>query len=62
MKFEISEKQLEKLKVWQEAVKTVYGEHGEYKYTFTPTGIGDCIEVYSSKAKASIDLTDIDDW
>jgi hypothetical protein len=62
MRFEIDEKQMEKLKVWQEAIKTIYGEYGNYDFTFKPTGIGDGVYVYSHLAKTTIDLTDVDSW
>lgn len=57
--FEISETQCTKLKEWQEHIKAVFGEYGEYTYKFTPTGVGVCIEVYSKLANKCIDLTDL---
>lgn len=62
MKFELNEKQVTKLNEWKEAIKVVFGEYGNYKFTFTPTGIGDGVEVYSDLAKKSISLTDYDSW
>lgn len=64
MKFELSEKQIEKLKEWQEAIHKIYGEYGSYTYTFHPTGIGDVITVQGEVMgnKHIIDLTDIGSW
>lgn len=63
MKFELSETQLVKLKEWQEAIKTVYGEYGSYNFCFQPTGIGDVITVESDLAKGAIlDLTEVENW
>jgi len=60
--FKITGKELDKLKEWQEKIKDLFGEYGTYKYTFTPTGIGTCVEVYSDLTRTTIDLTDIDSW
>lgn len=62
MKFELDEKQVEKLKEWQEAIKKVFGSYGEYEFIFKPTGIGDVVKVYSCLSKATLDLTDVDKW
>lgn len=47
---------------WKEAIKIIYGEYGHFKWTISPTGIGTGIAVWSSLAKTSIDLTDMDSW
>lgn len=61
--FTISDKEEAKLKEWQNAIKTVYGEYGDYLYTFDPNnGIGVAISVYSKLANKTIDITDIDSW
>lgn len=62
LKFELTEKQMLRLKEWQEAIKTVYGEYGNYDYIFHPTGIGDGVRVYSDLAKVELDLTDVTEW
>ena len=62
MKFEITEEQEKKLKKWQEAIKEVFGEYGNYEYRFKPTGIGDSITVWSDLAQKSLNLTDVDTW
>jgi hypothetical protein len=62
MKFEITEAQMVKLKEWQEKIKDLFGEYGNYTYSFTPTGIGDGVEVWSDLTKTKLDLTDIDTW
>ena len=63
MTFTLSETQLSKLKKWQEAIKTIYGEYGSYTYSFRPTGIGDVVTVESDLAKnAILDLTEVENW
>ena len=62
MKFEITDAQMVKLKEWQEKIKDLFGEYGNYTYSFTPTGIGDGVEVWSDLTKTKLDLTDIDTW
>jgi hypothetical protein len=64
MKFELSETQMSKLKEWQEAIKTIYGEYGSYTYCFRPTGIGESITVSSDLVgdKHVLDLTEIESW
>ena len=62
MKFELDEAQMVKLKEWQEKIKDLFGEYGLYTYSFTPTGIGDGVEVYSHLTKTKLDLTDVDSW
>jgi hypothetical protein len=62
MKFELDKDQCDKLKKWQEAIKIVYGEYGDYKFTFSPNGIGCGIVVFSVLANTTINLTDINKW
>jgi hypothetical protein len=62
MKFELTKDQMVKLKEWQEKIKDLFGEYGNYTYSFTPTGIGDGVEVWSDLTKTKLDLTDIDTW
>jgi hypothetical protein len=64
MKFELSETQMSKLKEWQEAIKTIYGEYGSYTYCFRPTGIGEAVTVSSDLVgdKHVLDLTEIETW
>lgn len=62
MKFELTDAQVVKLKEWQEKIKDLFGEYGNYTYSFTPTGIGDGVEVWSDLTKTKLDLTDVDTW
>jgi hypothetical protein len=62
MKFEIDENQIIKLRKWQESIKEVFGEYGNYDYIFTPTGIGDSVKVKSHLSNTIIDLTDVSKW
>lgn len=62
MKFELTDAQMVKLKEWQEKIKDLFGEYGNYTYSFTPTGIGDGVEVWSDLTKTKLDLTDVDTW
>ena len=62
MKFELTDAQVVKLKEWQEKIKDLFGEYGNYTYSFTPTGIGDGVEAWSDLTKTKLDLTDVDTW
>jgi hypothetical protein len=64
MKFELSEKQMAKLKEWQEAIKAIYGEYGSYTYCFTPNGLGESVEVICEFVgdEWPLNLTDVDSW
>ena len=58
MIFEMSLTQKQKLDDWQDAIKKVYGQKGNYQYIFTPNGIGYSISVYSELANYELDLTE----
>lgn len=60
--FELNDKQQALFDEWKAAIKTIYGEYGHFKWTISPTGVGNGIEVWSSLAQTSLDLTDIDSW
>jgi hypothetical protein len=62
MEFKLNDKELKKLKKWQNAIKKKFGECGNFVYSFTPTGIGDSISVYSKLLDESIDITDYGSW
>lgn len=62
MKFELDEDQVKRLKIWQEAIKVVYGEYGHYEYRFYPTGIGVTVTIWSHLANAELDLSDVEKW
>jgi hypothetical protein len=62
MKFEISDKELEKYNEWKEKIKDLYGEYGLFTFSFTPNGIGSGITVKSHLTGLEIDITDIDSW
>lgn len=64
MTFNLDEKQMAKLKSWQESIHTIYGEYGSYTYCFRPTGIGDVITVISDLVgdKWPLNLTEVDSW
>ena len=58
MIFEMSPTQKEKLEEWKESIKKVYGQKGNFEYTFKPNGIGYSITVYSELANFELDLTE----
>lgn len=60
--FELSDKQQVQFDEWKEAIKKIYGEYGHFKWTISPTGIGNGLEVWSSLTKTTLDLTDMDSW
>jgi len=62
MKFELSDKEKKEIDEWQKAIKTIYGEYGSYTYSFTPTGIGCIVEVYSDLADIKKDFTHEQEW
>jgi len=62
MSFTIEPDQVKKLKKWQEHIKAIYGEYGDYEYRFTSNGIGQIVIVYSELAKVELDLTDVSTW
>jgi hypothetical protein len=65
--FEITEKQYKKYQKWRKAKKKKDGElyvgaiGGAYSFCFTPTGIGEIVEVTASDGD-KLDLTDFDTW
>ena len=60
--FTLSDTEQQLFDDWKEAIKKIYGEYGHFEWTISPTGVGNGIEVWSSLAKTSIDLTDMDNW
>lgn len=62
MTFTIDPVQVKKLKKWQDHIKAIYGEYGDYEYRFTSNGIGQIVSVYSELAEVGLDLTDVSTW
>ncbi len=62
MEFSLNDKEKKKLKKWQNSIKEIYGKYGTYTYSFTPTGIGNGVKVYSHLVDKEIELTDYDSW
>lgn len=60
--FTLHESQIKKLNKWKEKIKRKHREYGLFKYSFTPTGIGDIIKVKSDLTGKSINLTEEDKW
>lgn len=60
--FYLGENEEKKFEEWKNAIKLIYGEYGQFTFSFTPTGIGTAIEVFSSLADKSIELTDYESW
>jgi adenosyl cobinamide kinase/adenosyl cobinamide phosphate guanylyltransferase len=61
-KFELTKKQEEGIKEWQEAIKKTFGEYGSFDFIFSPNEIGMGLVVYSNLAKVEKDFTDFDSW
>jgi hypothetical protein len=61
-KFELTKKQEEEIKEWQEAIKKTFGEYGLFDFIFSPNGIGMGLVIYSHIAKVEKDFTDFDSW
>lgn len=62
MIFEMSLTQKQKLEYWQDAVEKVYGQKGNYEFTFKPNGIDYTITVYSELANFELDLTETENF
>ncbi len=63
MKFELDEKQVAKLRKWQETKKEIIKNNpatigGAYVYEFNPTGIGTFVTVLCQADNTKIDLDD----
>lgn len=68
MKFELTETELKRLEEWRYVLKIVLNVkdlEGTFTYSFTPTGIGDGVDVkyvHTDKRKFIKELTDYDSW
>jgi len=80
MKFELTDKQIEKFRQWRKdleqrmlasdpgldhlGIGSVYygAAGGGYTFSFTPTGLGDCVSVQEAFSKEELNLTDYDTW
>ena len=60
--FTLDENQVKKLEEWQGHIKAIYGSYGNYEYTFSSSGIGQNVVVYSELADTELDLTDVHSW
>ena len=61
MKFELSNIEVKRLKTWKtNHIKKCCPE--TFSVMFTPTGIGDYIEVICNKCKKSKNITDYSEW
>lgn len=58
-KFEIPKNKTQELENWMDQIHEKYNvADAEIQFIFTPTGIGDIVEVYSNVSKTKINLTD----
>lgn len=62
MKFELDDDQVVRLKEWQKTIRNAHGLYGQYTFSFTPTGIGCHVEVYSELTEETLDLSDVEKW
>ncbi len=67
MKWELSDKQFEKLQKWVEAKEPKYcgAIGGRWTYSMTPTNVGMIMKVtdnHPSSNNDTIDLTEYDEW
>lgn len=62
MKFELTEKQLEDLKLWREKIIDLHGKVGREQFIFTSTGIGDTCVVKNISYDIELDITHEEDW
>jgi hypothetical protein len=61
-KFELTEKQEKEIHEWRDHIKAIYGEYGNYEFTFIPCEIGNVLKVKSILANIVKDFTDVDSW
>lgn len=59
---ELNEKQQKMYDEWLSHIKAIYGEYGHFTWKITPNGIASEVILYSHKANAELDLTDVDSW
>ena len=63
MKFELSDKDMEKVRKWEKKQNKICGSSKNLlTYEFTVTGIGNGIEVRHGGTGAVLDLTDVSTW
>lgn len=60
--FKLNEKEDELLQDFKTEIVKKFGNYGSLSYTFTPTGIGNKIEVYSKLLNKTKDITDYESW
>ena len=62
MTFQLTIDQERKLNIWKQKIKDEFGEYGNFTYSFSPTGIGTVVTVYSSILDKTLNLTNYDEW
>lgn len=62
IKFELNDVEQKRYDDFVADVKKLHGEAGTFKFTFTPTGIGYGVDVFSVLSGVSRDITDYDSW
>jgi hypothetical protein len=61
--YKLDPEELAILKEWQNHIKAIYGQYGDYKFIFeSGGGMGTIVKVYSDLARIELDLTDVDKW
>lgn len=63
MKFELNEKEVEAKDEFYKACKYLLkGENVNLSFIFTPTGVGNSVDIYCKELDISRDITDYDKW
>lgn len=60
--FSFNEKEADSFEEFAEYIKKSTGKHGNYTFSFTPTGIGNSITVIDNNSGMKKNITDIDSW
>jgi len=60
--FYLNEVEAKRLEKWQKKIKKKHGKYGSYTFKFTPTGVGNGIDVYNDLEDKEKGLTDYDSW
>ena len=63
MKFELNEKEVEKVELLKASVKELYGEVGDVSYSFSSGGgIGQTVRITFEKYGITKNITDYESW
>lgn len=62
MRFELTKKQVEELRIWREKIMDLHGSVGREEFIFSPTGISETCIVKNISYGVELDITHEEDW